>query len=178
MTVAVPDVGIRSVVSTLMVVVLPAPFGPRIPKSSPSPTSNDRPSRATISFVCRRSVPVVVRKRRRTSRSSIAPTESGSIPSGARGSGRLGLAHRLEERRYVAVEDVLLDQRLLGQRRDALSDGVFVCRQLHLVVDADRNRVRLVAACDGRRLLGDDLLRVGRVLHLAVVALVLELVQT
>src|SRR5438874_2340227 len=168
----------RRVVSTLIVVVLPAPFGPRIPKSSPSPTSNDRPSRATISLVCRRSVPVVARKRRLTSRSSIAPTEPRSISFGARASSRLGLAHRLEERRHVAVEDVLLDQRLLSQRRDALSDGVLVCRQLHLVVDADRDGVRLVAARDGRRLLGDDLLRIGRVLHLPVVALVLELVQT
>src|SRR6266550_3917626 len=178
MTVAVPDVGMRSVVSTLMVVVLPAPFGPRIPKSSPSPTSNYRPSRATISFVCRRSVPVVVRKRRRTSRSSIAPTESRSISFGARGFGRLGLAHRLEERSHVAVEDVLLDQRLFGQGRDALTDGVLICRKLDLVVDADRDRVGLVAPRDGRRLLRDDLLRVGRVLHLSVVALVLELVET
>jgi len=32
---AVPDVGCRSPVSILIVVVLPAPFGPRNPKSSP-----------------------------------------------------------------------------------------------------------------------------------------------
>src|SRR6266571_7971059 len=137
----------RRVVSTLIVVVLPAPFGPRIPKSSPSPTSNDRPSKATISLVCRRSVPVVARKRRLTSRSSIAPTESRSISLGALGSGGGSeLSHSLEERRHVAVEDVLLDERLLGQGGDALTDGVFICRELDLVVDADRDGVRLVAS--------------------------------
>jgi len=87
------------------------------------------------------------------------------------------LAHRLEERIHVAVEDVLLDERLLGQCRDALSDGVLVCWELDLVIDADRDGVRLVASRDGRRLLGDDLLRVGRFVILPVVALVLELLR-
>src|SRR5207244_10849758 len=67
--------------------------------------------------------------------------------------------------RYIAVEDVLVDQRLLGQGRDALTDGVLIGGELDLVVDADRDRVRLVASRDGRGFLRDDLLRVGRVLQ-------------
>jgi len=35
---ALPDVGFRSVVSMRIVVVLPAPFGPSRPKTSPLPT--------------------------------------------------------------------------------------------------------------------------------------------
>src|SRR5439155_11767121 len=49
--------------------------------------------------------------------------------------------------------------------------------QFGFVVHADRDRLALVAARDGRGLLRDDLLRVARVLHLAVVTLLLELVE-
>src|SRR5439155_20864695 len=87
------------------------------------------------------------------------------------------LAHRLEERRHVAVEDVLVDERLLGERRDPLADGLLVGRELDLVVDADRDGVGLVASRDGRGFLRNHLLRVRWVLHLSVVPLVLELVQ-
>src|SRR5687768_224557 len=45
-TVAVPDVGSSSVASMRMVVVLPAPFGPRIPNTSPVSTRRSMPSTA------------------------------------------------------------------------------------------------------------------------------------
>ena len=51
-TVAVPDVGLRRVVRMRRVVVLPAPFGPRKPTTSPSSTSRSTPSTATTSFFC------------------------------------------------------------------------------------------------------------------------------
>jgi len=73
-TVAVPEVGISSVVRILIVVVLPAPLGPSRPKSSPSGTASDRPSSATTSFRRRLIVPVVVRNVRWMSRSAIAST--------------------------------------------------------------------------------------------------------
>jgi len=72
--VAVPEVGMSNVVRILMVVVLPAPFGPRRPKSSPLGTWSESPSSATTSFRRRRIVPVVTWKVRRMSRSSIAFT--------------------------------------------------------------------------------------------------------
>src|SRR6266566_1561693 len=111
---------------------------------------------------------------RSTSRN--VPSEAARVGVGRVAESPLRLAHRLEERRDVAVEDVLLDERLLGERRDPLADGLLVRRQLDLVVDADRDGVGLVAPRDGRGFLRDDLLRVGRVLHFPVVALVLELV--
>jgi len=43
---AVPDVGSTRVVSTPIVVVLPAPFGPSRPKTSPRATTNDSSSTA------------------------------------------------------------------------------------------------------------------------------------
>jgi hypothetical protein len=43
-----PDVFLRSVVRTFMVVLFPAPFGPRKPKNSPSLTSNDMLSTAFV----------------------------------------------------------------------------------------------------------------------------------
>src|SRR5262245_28723471 len=45
-TVARPAVGRNSVARTRTVVVFPAPLGPRKPKTSPAPTSNDTPSNA------------------------------------------------------------------------------------------------------------------------------------
>src|SRR3954453_10399499 len=48
-TVAAPDVGSTSVHSILMVVDLPAPLGPRKPKTSPEATSKSTPSTATRS---------------------------------------------------------------------------------------------------------------------------------
>ena len=48
-TVAEPDVGAMSVPSVRTVVVLPAPFGPRKPNTSPRPTSNETSSKATRS---------------------------------------------------------------------------------------------------------------------------------
>src|SRR5881275_2403738 len=48
-TSAVPDVGSTSVQSILMVVDLPAPLGPRKPKTSPAATSKSTPSTATRS---------------------------------------------------------------------------------------------------------------------------------
>src|SRR4051812_16365090 len=48
-TVAVPEVGATSVPSARTVVVFPAPFGPRKPKTSPRSISNETPSNATRS---------------------------------------------------------------------------------------------------------------------------------
>ena len=45
-TLTSPEVGLASVVRTLMVVLLPAPFGPRKPKNSPFSTWNEIPSTA------------------------------------------------------------------------------------------------------------------------------------
>ena len=42
-----PDVGFRSVASTLIVVVLPAPFGPMKPKTSPRGMVSDKSRTAT-----------------------------------------------------------------------------------------------------------------------------------
>ena len=47
--------------SILIVVVLPAPFGPRSPKSSPSSMAKLTPRTASTSTDRRRKVPVVVR---------------------------------------------------------------------------------------------------------------------
>ncbi len=57
---AEPEVGISSVISILIVVVLPAPFGPSRPKSSPSAISKLTPRTASTSSERRRIVPVVV----------------------------------------------------------------------------------------------------------------------
>ena len=57
---AVPEVGSSSVVSILIVVVLPAPFGPSRPNSSPSSTAKLIPRTASTSTDPRRNVPVVV----------------------------------------------------------------------------------------------------------------------
>ena len=57
---ACPDVGISSVISILIVVVLPAPFGPSRPNSSPSSISKLTPRTASTSRERRRNVPVVV----------------------------------------------------------------------------------------------------------------------
>src|SRR5215469_11037258 len=48
-TVAAPEVGATNVPSVRTVVVLPAPFGPRKPNTSPYPISNDTSSNATRS---------------------------------------------------------------------------------------------------------------------------------
>jgi hypothetical protein len=48
-TLAVPDVALARVQRILMVVVLPAPFGPRNPKVSPRSTSKSIPRTASIS---------------------------------------------------------------------------------------------------------------------------------
>src|SRR5580693_8981113 len=48
-TVAEPEVGAISVPSVRTVVVFPAPFGPRKPKTSPWPISNERSANATRS---------------------------------------------------------------------------------------------------------------------------------
>jgi hypothetical protein len=44
----VPDVFLRSVVRIFMVVLLPAPFGPKKPKNSPSCTLNEILSTALV----------------------------------------------------------------------------------------------------------------------------------
>src|SRR3990170_19208 len=49
---ALPAVGERRVQRMLMVVVFPAPFGPRKPKTSPSLTANDIPSTARTVLNC------------------------------------------------------------------------------------------------------------------------------
>src|SRR6266545_3481099 len=59
-TLAVPEVGIRSVISILIVVVLPAPFGPSRPKSSLFSISKLTPRTASISLTRRRIVRVSV----------------------------------------------------------------------------------------------------------------------
>ncbi|MBP2333978.1 hypothetical protein JOF41_000156 [Saccharothrix coeruleofusca] len=48
-TAALPDEGSRIVERTLHSVVLPAPFGPSSPCTSPVGTSSDRPARAVTS---------------------------------------------------------------------------------------------------------------------------------
>jgi len=45
-TVALPEVGGSKVVSILITVVLPAPFGPNSPNISPAPTVSESPSTA------------------------------------------------------------------------------------------------------------------------------------
>ena len=45
-TVAEPEVGAMSVPSVRTIVVFPAPFGPRNPKTSPCPTSKETSSKA------------------------------------------------------------------------------------------------------------------------------------
>ena len=55
---AVPEVGSSSVMSILIVVVLPAPLGPSRPKSSPRSTSNEIPRTASTSFFAPRRSPV------------------------------------------------------------------------------------------------------------------------
>src|SRR5919107_5391576 len=47
---ASPEVGFSSVVKTFIVVLLPAPFGPRNPNTFPYSTLNEMPSSAT--FLC------------------------------------------------------------------------------------------------------------------------------
>ena len=47
-------------ISILIVVVLPAPFGPSRPKSSPRSTVNETPRTASTSSGLRRTTPVVV----------------------------------------------------------------------------------------------------------------------
>src|SRR5688500_3046042 len=76
-TVAVPDVGSSSVASMRMVVVLPAPFGPRIPNTSPVSTRRSMPS--TARNVSRRSASRRNRchiVRRPFSKSLVRPTAS------------------------------------------------------------------------------------------------------
>src|ERR687894_804635 len=58
---AVPDVGVRSVISILIVVVLPAPFGPSRPNSSPRRTVKLTPRTASTTSGRRRRTPVDVR---------------------------------------------------------------------------------------------------------------------
>ena len=58
---ACPTVGISSVISILIVVVLPAPFGPSRPKSSPSRIAKLTPRTASTSCDRRRIAPVVIR---------------------------------------------------------------------------------------------------------------------
>ena len=70
-----PDVGCSSVQRILMVVVLPAPFGPRNPKISPAPTEKPMPRTASTSpyFLARSST-------------SMAAASCGRVASGAGGS--------------------------------------------------------------------------------------------
>ena len=60
-TLGLATVGISSVINILIVVVLPAPFGPSRPNSSPGSTAKLIPRTASISFDRRRTVPVCVR---------------------------------------------------------------------------------------------------------------------
>ena len=69
---AVPLVGSSSVISILIVVVLPAPFGPSSPNSSPGCTSKLTPRTAGTSSRLRRRTPVWVRYVRTRSIASIA----------------------------------------------------------------------------------------------------------
>jgi hypothetical protein len=55
-----PEVGISSVISILIVVVFPAPLGPSSPKSSPSPISKLTPRTASTSSERRLKIPVEV----------------------------------------------------------------------------------------------------------------------
>src|SRR3954469_21925282 len=68
---ACPLVGSSSVISILIVVVLPAPFGPSRPNSSPRSTLNETPRTASTSSGFRRITPVVVRYVLRSSMASI-----------------------------------------------------------------------------------------------------------
>ena len=51
-TTAVPDVGVRKPVIIFMVVDLPAPFGPRKPRTSPFATEKEMSSTARIGPKC------------------------------------------------------------------------------------------------------------------------------
>jgi hypothetical protein len=59
------------VIGILIVVVLPAPFGPSRPKSSPSATWNEIPRTASTSSGRRRRIPVVVLYVRRSPSASM-----------------------------------------------------------------------------------------------------------
>src|SRR3954454_4596212 len=83
-TYAAPEVGRASVQSMLMVVVLPAPLGPRKPKTSPAATSKLTPRTASRSP-----------KALRSSRTSTAFIRS---LYGERGVGGDGVALRVERR--------------------------------------------------------------------------------
>ena len=48
LTLATPESKFKSVQRMFMVVVLPAPLGPRKPKTSPSPTSKETPLTASF----------------------------------------------------------------------------------------------------------------------------------
>src|SRR5208283_937339 len=88
---ASPLVGESSVVSILIVVVLPAPLGPISPKSSPFATRSDMPPRATVTFV------VLVRNERViysllrsvTSMALMSSPSGGASQGGAQNTGRL-----------------------------------------------------------------------------------------
>src|SRR3990172_11956944 len=80
-TEAVPLVGRRIVLRILVRVVLPAPFGPSRPNSSPAPTSSDTSLSAVISFFCRFTTPVVVVKMRLRLRTEIAVTKLAPPPA-------------------------------------------------------------------------------------------------
>ena len=60
---ASPSLGRRSMISILIVVVLPAPLGPSSPNNSPRLTAKEIPRTASISSRLRRSTPVLMRIR-------------------------------------------------------------------------------------------------------------------
>src|ERR687886_1517175 len=152
---AEPEVGIRSVISILIVVVFPAPFGPSKPKSSPSPTSKLTPRTASTSFERRRSTPVVVRYVRCRPSASITATHETLVPLTA---GPFSLENGCDERL----------RRLRGGRRRAARQRRHRARahddrlvgQLRAARPArDPLRARPVAAAPARRPPGGALRR-------------------
>ena len=85
---AVPEVGSSSVMSILIVVVLPAPFGPSSPNSSPRSTVKSTPRTASTSFVERWPMPVRETYERRRSATSMTGSVIGRSRRGSRAGGR------------------------------------------------------------------------------------------
>ena len=119
-TVAVPDVGESRVPSIRIVVVLPAPFGPKRPKTSPSAISNETPRTASTP-------PGKVFRRSR--HSSIGTR--GRVTSGRTRRGRYGRMRGGIDLGGTKIQAVVVDGRskVLGEHRmptpkDAGAEGV------------------------------------------------------
>src|SRR5262245_57072528 len=148
-----PDVGRTSVAIVLIVVVLPAPFGPRRPNTSPAPTEKDTPSTArtlpgyTLTRFSISSVfsPAAVAAGGAAVVSPAMRGDSTAAGVGGKGSWRASLSHALARAQAVRVRRVLeraaehhLGDHLggldlpglgdLGRRQELLSEELVVAR--------------------------------------------------